>query len=483
MGCRSFSRGFSLLAPFQDPIFWRRGLSGRGNGGLWTGIFKAGFKVKRIFITALFLAFFVLSRPPSAPAQEEALDWDFDTLFDDPDSPDPADEDGQGGDIPGGHTPDGDNAPPAAAGDSVLAGLLRRSGFSLDLSYSANGGFSPGWSESPWFSGSRPAEYSHILGVNLYSYLGMDVRISESFRAHSSLAFMIPEISGLSLKEFYIDYNMFNRLFFRVGKFAHNWGISPNFPAANLLSRVPEGNSGGDSYIIKADIPVGIGGLQILSLTRPGFMRGSTPEFKELGYGGKYNLAFDRADIDAGLFYHQEMPLRGFLSIKTTVKNTEVYAETMGAIQHTDWDRLSFSANLGLVQSFFNEVVTLNGEIFWNGEDNAFFFNPQTELEDAFSSPFLPGLNAALNLAFKPNWIWNLRFALASRWVLDTNSAYLLPALSFTPLSYIDVSLGFPIALGSRDGRYYRNNQDKNNRPFGIALLINLSGSYNRSFF
>jgi hypothetical protein len=425
-----------------------------------------------------FLLLFVLWSPSPAPAQGDALDWDFDTLFDEPEevSPDPAEGGGGTGDPPG-----KDNA--ASGESSGLVDLLRRSSFSLDLSYSANGGFSPGWSESPWSAAGRSSEYSHILGVNLYSYLGMDLRISESFRAHSSLAFMVPEKTGLYLMDLYLDYQAFNRFFFRVGKFTQNWGISPNFPMANLLSRIPENNSGGDSYILKIDIPIGIGGFQALTLTRPGFMQGSTPEFKELGYGGKYNLAFTWVDIDAGFFYHDAMPLRGFVSVKTTVKDTELYFETMGAIQQKTWDGFSFSANLGLVQGFFNDRFSVNGELFWNGEDDAFYFNPKTELEDAASSPFFPGLNAALNMVFKPGWKGNLRFALAARWVLDTNSAYILPGLSFGPLPHIDVSLGFPIALGGREGRYYRNNPDRNNRPFGIALLINLSGSYNRSFF
>jgi hypothetical protein len=433
----------------------------------------------RVRLFAVLFSLGLFAFPNRLSAQEEPpLDWDFDTLFDEPEE------------VPSG-PPDGaaeGDAPEESGGASALAALLRRSGFSLDFSYSANGGLSPGWSESPWFAGDYGSTYTNVLGVNLYSYLGLDVRVSESFRAHSTVGFTIPDKSGFFLQDFYIDYNVFKRVFFRVGKFGYNWGISRNFPAANLLSRVPPGSphSGGDwgdPYILKADIPIGIGGLQFLTLTRPGFLRGSTPEFKELGYGGKYNLAFTWADIDAGVFYHDEMPLRSSLSVKTTIKDTELYVEAMGAVRHKTWDGYSISANAGIVQDLFNDLVSVNAEIFWNGEDDAFFFNPKTELEDAESSPFYPGLNAALNLSFKPNWIWDLRFVLASRWVLDTNSAYLLPGLSFSPLSHIDVSLGVTIALGGRQGHYYHNNPNKNNRPFGVILLINLHGSYYRDLY
>jgi hypothetical protein len=434
-----------------------------------------------LFAALFFLGVFVF--PARLFAQEEApLDWDFDTLFDEPAETPPESVDGIVNE-------DGPETPGADDKDSGIAALLRRSGFSLDFSYSANGGFSPGWSEAPWFAGDYDSQYTNVLGVNLYSYLGIDVRVSESFRAHSSVGFTIPEKTGFFLQDFYIDYTVFKRVFFRVGKFGHNWGISPNFPAANLLSRVPAGSpfSGagnwGDPYILKVDIPIGIGGLQLLTLTRPGFIRGVTPEFKELGYGGKYNLAFTWVDIDMGAFYHHEMPLRASASVKTTVKDTELYVEAMGAVRPKTWDGYSISANAGIVQDLFDDLISVNAEIFWNGEDDAFFFNPRTELEDAESSPFFPGLNAALNLTVKPHWIWDLRFALASRWVLDTNSAYIFPGLTFSPLSHIDVSLGVPIALGGRQGHYYHSNPNKNGRPFGLILLINLHGSYNRNLF
>jgi hypothetical protein len=329
------------------------------------------------------------------------------------------------------------------------------------------------------------------LGVNLNAYLGLDARISDSFRTHSSISFKVPDENNTNadfyLQDFYIDYNVLNRVFFRVGKFSHNWGSSPNFLAANLLSRLPVGNTGGDSYILKMDVPIGIGGLQFLALTRPGFITGTTPGFNEIGFGGKYNLAFTWVDIDMGAFYHEEMPLRGSASIKTTVKDTEVYLEAMGAILHETWDGFSYSLNFGVAQSFFEDIFKVNAEIFWNGEDDAYYFNPRTELVAEKASPFVPGLNLAFNLSFKPGWIWNLRFALTSRWVVPRDeapfSAYVLPGLIFSPFSHIDVSLGFPVALGSREGAYYRNNADVNSRPFGVALLINLKGDYHVDYY
>jgi hypothetical protein len=409
--------------------------------------------------------------PSSLAAQEAAeappgdsADWDFDTLFDEP----PTDEEVEDAGVP-------------------LADPVRRPGFSLDFSYSANGGLSPGWSEAPWFAGKHKPAYSHVFGANLNAYMGLDVRVSDTLRTHTSLSFSVPG-SALYLGEFFFDYTVAGWLFFRVGKFGQGWGISPNFPAADLPSRVPAGK-GGDAYILKADIPIGVGGLQLLTLARSGFLKSSTPGFRELAYGGKYNLAFTWADIDIGLFYHEEMPLRASLSLKTTLGNTELYAEAMGSIRHKKWDKATISGNLGFAQSFFGDKFSANAEAFWNGEENAYYFVPKTELEEAEVSPFIPGLNAALNLVFRPGWPGNLRFALAGRWALESNTAYIVPALSLSPLPHLNITLGFPLALGSRTGRYYSaatgttsspfaGNADIKGRPVGIALLVNLGAGY-----
>jgi hypothetical protein len=94
----------------------------------------------------MFLGFFLLSGPFFAMAQEEPpLDWDLDAIFDE---------------LPGDERVDD-------SGDRGLDEPISKPGFSLDLSYSANLGFSPGWSEAPWFMASHNPAYSHVIGANL----------------------------------------------------------------------------------------------------------------------------------------------------------------------------------------------------------------------------------------------------------------------------------------------------------------------------
>jgi hypothetical protein len=395
---------------------------------------------------------------------EDLLDRDPDSLFDTPTPMPPAMATATTGE-----TPEEIPASPIS---------LHRRGFTLDFSYNANAGFSPGLSEVPWFNPDYESVYSHVFGINLNSALGFDVQISPVLRAKSSLALSLPGNGVPTWRELFLDYSIAGSVFFRFGKFGLNWGISRVFPSANLLSRIPKDNKGGDPYLFKADIPIGIGGLQFVALTRPGFMAGTTPGLRETGYGVKYNLAFTWADIDVGTFFHAAMPLRGFAAAKTTIGNTELYLESMAAIRHEYWDGLSVSGNLGVVQTLLNGALTVQGEIFWNGEEDAVWFKPETDIEEEAASPFIPGLNAAFNLAVKPGWPWGARLFLRGLWAWKNNTCHITPGLSASPLEHMTISLAFPLALGSREGHYYTNNADTQNRPFSAVFLITLGGSY-----
>jgi hypothetical protein len=346
---------------------------------------------------------------------------------------------------------------------------MRQKGFSLNASYYFYGGIAPGWSKAPWDGGG---DFSGSPGVGMSSGIGLDFQISDVLRVKNTIGFSYPGFT-LKVNEFFFDYNIRNAVFIRAGKYGHNWGISPNFQFTNLLSRVPANSSGGDPFMVKADIPIGVGGLQFLALTRS-----PTPGMREIGFGAKYNLAFTWADIDMGAYYLDAMPLRAFVSVKKTVKDTELYAEGLVSVQHNPWGDLKFSANLGVGQDFFADKLTVNGEVFYNGEAGTGWWRPETDLRDAEVSPFIGGFNTALNLRFKPGWFKDLRFFTQFLYGFAEYTAQLVPGLIIDPLPHMSVSLAVPMALGSHDGTYYTSNADRNNRPFSIVLLVSISGSH-----
>jgi hypothetical protein len=399
---------------------------------------------------------------------EEWSNWDINSIFDDPQETEMTEE--------------GDIEP-----EDIIT---LRDRVIIEASYDFIGAFSPGWSEVPW--NSEKKKYNYILGAKMDALLSLDFNLTESLRVWNSFSFSVPDKTVFSLKEFYFDYNLQQRFYLRAGLFTIAWGISVNFPYTNLPSRVPE-ESGGDSYMGKLDIPIGIGGLQFLAMTRNSFMQNpASPQLEEVAYGIKYNLALEKIDIDAGFFYYIEMPLRGFVSFKTTLGNTEVYAEGLAAIPHPEmrrkkqtgnsrwdepYDSLRFSGSAGFLQDFFRGKLTVNGEIFYNGEKGTGWYREKTEFQDAETLKFIEGFNGALNLIYRPGII-GMRLFVQCLYALDENSVQLVPGISIKPGDLITATLTVPMALGSRDGTYYSQNADRDNRPFSIALLISFGGIF-----
>jgi len=359
---------------------------------------------------------------------------------------------------------------------------VNKSGITFGVSYEFKGGLAPGWNLAPWhFDGTE--DFSWEYGAKMVSKLSINAQISEVFKVYTSIDFKIPNFS-LALGDFFFDYNFYNRIFVRAGKYEHTWGISS---FANLLARVPEPEKGpsGPSYIMKADIPIGVGGFQFLALTRVDIAGNDTPkQWSDLAFGGKYNAALRWVDLDVGVFYQRYvMPTRGFLSIKTTLGKTEVFNEWLVAVNtHTD-NAVSFAANIGFLRNFFNDKLTLGGEVFYNGEENTYLFKPETIYKEAETVRFLEHYIIGFNFLYRISGKGSPRLFTSVNYSVAENSAQLIPGFKFTPFKHIEVYCAVPMALGNKEGYYYTHNADLQNRPFSIMLLVTLTGSVYTSAF
>ncbi|MCL1928746.1 MAG: hypothetical protein FWG07_08155 [Treponema sp.] len=416
--------------------------------------------LRKKLIFCLLCAFFCLI----VYAQEEELSntdwersWDIDSLFDDSTTEILEEED----------------IVPINLRDKVL----------LEAVYGFVAGISPGWTEVPWNKEKR--EYDFILGGRMEALLSMDIPLTESLRVHNAFYFSLPDDKSIfSIKEFYFEHDFWGQAFLKAGLYETNWGISRFFPFTNLPALVPndpnDEKNWGDAYTGRLIIPKGIGGLELLAMTRWGYMDvKSSPTIEEFAFGAKYNLAMEAADIDVGFMYHRLLPLRFFLSIKTTIGNTELYSEALAAVSHETWDNPHFSGNLGFLQDFFNGTISLVGEVFYNGESDSVWWRPRTEVLEESTVDLFKGLNAALGFVIRPGFI-GMRIFSQALYTYEGKSVWLVPGISIK-LGDINISVSTPMALGKRteDGdrsNYYRNNADEHNRPFSVIVGINFSG-------
>jgi hypothetical protein len=363
--------------------------------------------------------------------------------------------------------------------ENTIIESMGRSRVTLHAAYNFLGGFSPGWDELPWYPDE--SKFSYILGARMEALLSLDFQLSRNLKVWNSFYFSIPPESNniFTLKEFYFDFDYNNIVFLRAGQYEVAWGISPFYPFTNLPSRIPEAISFGDSYIVKLDVPIGVGGLQILGMTRYGFMEDpSSPQFNEIAIGAKYNLALQSADIDMGFFYFRQMPLRFFTSIKTTFGKTEAYFEGLAAATSDTWDEYYYSGNIGMVRDFFDGIVTVAAEIFYNGEPDAFWYRPKEDIRQAESNPLFKGWNSALSFIVRPG-ILGMRIFSRIFYSYDIKTAEIVPGINIKLANQLSITLSVPMAIGSRDkDSYYRHNEDFNNRPLSIILGISLSGNF-----
>ena len=392
--------------------------------------------------------------------EEDSLNWNIDSIFDEPFS-----ESGEEG---------------SSRSSSVL-GAVNQRGITFSFSYEFQGGFAPGWNMTPWhFNGEE--EFTWGLGVKMNSDITIDARLSDVFRVLTVIEYKIPEF-GFFLGDFFFDYNILNAVFVRAGKYEHSWGISPNYGFTNLLSRVPSGSPGGASFVFKADVPVGIGGIQALALTRADLMGGTIPGKSNIGFGGKYNLAFRWVDFDIGALYQEEMALRAFLSIKTTLWNTELYNEWLLAVNTHSDNEASFACNLGFARDFFDGKLSLNGEFFYNGEKDTQYYRPETALLDEDVLTFIDNFSMAMNVIYRFSGKGDPRFFTQVLYSPGQLSARLVPGFRITPLKHIEVYFAVPMALGDKNGYYYKNTADPTNRPSSIMLYVTLKDSVQAGYY
>jgi hypothetical protein len=415
--------------------------------------------MKRLLFACISLLFFAV-----LPAQEQNIfDWDIDDVFNEPTQKTPIEE-------PKNNEP-----------EITVNELIRQKGITFNASYEFMVGIAPGLYELPWDS-TEDLDIHVERYIKLKSSLTADAQIDESLRVITSFYFTIPDFN-INLGDFFFDYNINDKVFFRGGKYSNSWGLNSNFSFTNLLSRVPSEAYCGDSYIFKTDIPTGIGGFQFLILTRYNLMYSDSdpPKLKDFAVGGKYNLALKWADFDTGVYYQEGMPFRAFLSIKTTLWKTELYSEGLIAINDVPLDA-SGAVSFGFTKELFNNKFIINGEVLYNAEKDSYIYNPETFIKDASVTLFKEQLHLALNLSYKFGGKINPIFFTQMRYAPFENSMQLTPGFRFTPLSHIEVYLAVPMTLGSKDGYYYNSENayatyEGKTIPFSVVLFVKLTGN------
>jgi len=439
--------------------------------------------VRRFFLCLLFFfsAGLVFSQVSGEKPTKKVEHYDVDSLFDG-----------------SSELNDYDDEPPENPVNNFLSNVLKSPGLMLRANYSIDFFFVQGWNRRPWDEDFDKDDIfkNQTVGAYLKSGLGLEIQISQHLRFWQSFKFVAPGMS-MTLEEFYGDYDIKNLIYMKIGKYDYRWGISPNYPYTNLIGRIPTDGSSGDLYLAKIDIPVGVGGFQFIVYTRDGFVKEwAKLKLNNFAYGLKFNLAIPKLDLNAGALFYQRMPLRGFVSLNSTIfKSTEIYAEGLFSIMHPamvdivkrreefhgKWDNPGGAVSLGVYQDFFRERLKINAEIFYNMELETSYITENNPIEkELIAYPFIQGLNMALNISYKPGGLAGLITGVNFIYNIKDNSGKVTPGIKFTPASNLNISLGIPIILGRRGGVYYGESllDDLRIKAFSFVFSVSIGGGY-----
>jgi hypothetical protein len=143
-----------------------------------------------------------------------------------------------------------------------------------------------------------------------------------------------------------------------------------------------------------------------------------------------------------------------------------------------------FSFDSGIIQSFFDNALTLNAEVFYNGEDDSYSMKHVNLLDDEKEVfPLISGFNMALNVGFRPKNFYKLRLFTTFLYAAGENSGHIIPGIRIEPVRHITLYAAMTAAIGNPDGTYYRQNADIKNRPFSFVFALILNGNYNCGYY
>jgi hypothetical protein len=430
-------------------------------------------KIKLLFILIMGMLLITFLSAQEQPT----LDWDINTIFGEPaeeqtpaETPRPT------------PTPPRQTTPPAATTPATpVQRAINRRGFLFTPSFRFNVGVAPGWHKNPFDEDWDSEEYYLDRYIRMRNSFTLDAQISEDFRAVTTLFYEIPHFR-IQLGNFFFDYKVNDIFFFRGGKFRLSWGISPNYNFTDLLARLPKGDPARDSFIFRTEIPIDKGSFQVLALTRFNLMHSSAlPKREDFGFGAKYNIVHSLADLNMGFYYRDRMPLRCFMSIKTTIKGTELYTEGLTAFGINESSNHGVAFNIGFEREIFNRRLNINGELFFNGETDTYWYEAETNIREAITSSFVEGLNMAFNLLYRPWEKYNHRVFFRVLYIPTQYSARIIPGIRLRPWPNLEFYFATPISLGNKNGYYRIHTVTQTNRreplPFAVVFMVTLSGS------
>jgi len=237
------------------------------------------------------------------------------------------------------------------------------------------------------------------LGTSLKSTLFFDARPSEDLRVYGSVKAAYPFstetadgvlVPNLSVFELFADFNLNDKVYFRMGKSTVKWGVGYFWSPADVINLEPINVLDAEAQRegpINFRINVPIAGTQN-NLYFYTILDSEDVDFDTTALAAKAEFLLGNYEVGLGAYYRYDTAERAMLTLTGPLGDFDIFGEAMvsrgsaktfvtsiapnGTIsKRTDddvRDSLFFSASAGFLYSNSNENLTIVGQYYYNGE-------------------------------------------------------------------------------------------------------------------
>lgn len=288
-------------------------------------------------------------------------------------------------------------------------------------------------------------------GVSVVPSLTFTSRPDETLRIQGTVEFTSLSFSP-TVTEMFFDYTLLNKVFFRIGMHTVSWGVTRFFDGGGDLM-----SASGTGLNIKANVPIGPGGITGVVLANPSQINSLTNlSWRDLTFGGQGDLPIGKSEIIlSGTYLGSALaPLRSTVVLKTSLFNVDLFGEGIGS-----WTSGTPLAIPSFVLGFYWEQpepeFKFYGEYYFNGADTSMKDQRLAlaiSMDKAFKSPFTLGLE------------WTH--------ALVDNSGIVIPGVSFDIFPHVTLLVGLPCRYGAPGSFYLVNPPPTISTPTSVNDIL-----------
>ena len=335
---------------------------------------------------ALAAALFLLAAGTWAGAQESgSIDTNVDSLF--------------GGDEVVTEAPA--QNPTDAAKQNPVTAALKSDKVRVGGSFSASMTPSALWKKF-WDGDLALSDDTTSLGTSLKSTIFFDARPTEDFRVYGSAKAAYPfstavggvSVPNLSVFELFADFNLNDKVYFRMGKSTVKWGVGYFWSPADVINLEPINvldaeaqREGPINFRVNLPIAGTQDNLYFYTILDSDY---SKIDFDTTALAAKAEFLLGNYEVGLGAYYRYDTAERAMLTLTGPLGDFDVFGEAMASrgsaktfvtgidtgspfTVHTttvsgNRENFYFSASAGFLYSNQNENLTAVGQYYYNGE-------------------------------------------------------------------------------------------------------------------